>query len=219
MDARRLMKGRRIKVRKKGKGEKPMSDNPYYTVKPKKVSVSESAFKAFLTNYPRKLDYDCNATCDPPAISYNDFELADRWPYSVVASTHAYDDDPDGYYYEKPEDRQYVVMENYEEVFASKTGYKAEEAPSSKADDPFFAFGFEPSEIKQTVVFHVCFPDSGDLSVGDGFDMEMTNTGWRYKGIVTEIADGIVYAECEYPVAVLLKQNKREENHGEQANP
>ena len=195
-----------------------MSDNPYYPVKPKMVSVSESEFKAFLTNYPRKLDYDCNATCDPPAISYNDFELADRWPYSVVASTHAYDDDPNGYYYAKPEDRRYFVMENYEEVFASKTGYKTVDTTSSKADDPFFVFGFEPSEIKQTVVCRVRFPDSGDLSVGDGFDMEMTNTEQRYKGVVTEISNGIVYAECEFPSEALPKQNRKVVIHDEQTD-
>ena len=29
------------------------------------------------------------------SISYNDFDLANRWPYSIVANTWAYDDNPD----------------------------------------------------------------------------------------------------------------------------
>ena len=200
-----------------------MLKNPYYTIEPRMKSVTEAEFKEYLENYPRKLDYDCYAAYEPPAISYNDFELADRWPYSVVASTHAYDDDPEGYYYKKPEDRRYFVMENYEEVFASKTGYKTVDTTPSKADDPFFVFGLEPSQIQQTIVYHVCFPDDGTLSVGDGFDFTATNTGQRYKGIVTEIADGIVYAKCEYPVAVLLttsiNPSDKESGNDEQTNP
>lgn len=199
-----------------------MLESPYYTIEPRMKSVTEAEFKEYLKNYPRKLDYDCNATCDPPAISYNDFELADKWPYSVVASTHAYDDDPEGYYYEKPEDRRYVVMVNHKEVFASKTGYKTVDTTPSKADDPSFVFGFEPSDVQQTIVYHVCFPDDGTLSVGDGFDFTATNTGQRYKGIVTEIADGLVYAKCEYPVAVLLttsiNPSDKESGKGEQAD-
>lgn len=78
-------------------------------------------------------------------------------------------------------------------------------------------------QIKTIMVNHVCFPDDGTLSVGDGFDFTATNTGQRYKGIVTEIADGIVYAKCEYPVAVLLttsiNPSDKESGKGEQTNP
>ena len=63
--------------------------------------------------------------CIPPSVSYNDFELANRWPYSVVASTFLYDDNPGDYLYEPEEERVYMIVENYEELFNSKTGNKA----------------------------------------------------------------------------------------------
>ena len=98
-------------------------ENKFYTEEPKEKRVSKQEFIEFLNNYPRKLERDVYGVCDPPAISYNDFELANRWPYSVVASTFAYDDNPDGYYYEPDEERIYRVVENFEELFESKTGY------------------------------------------------------------------------------------------------
>ena len=79
-----------------------------------------------MKNYPRKLDCDVCGICDPPSITYNDFVLANRWPYSVVASTFSYDDNPDGYCYEPDEERIYRVVENFEELFESKTGYVEE---------------------------------------------------------------------------------------------
>lgn len=97
----------------------------YYTAEPIKKNVSKEEFEKFLDNYPRKLIVDVAGMFEPPAISYNDFELANRWPYSIVASTYAYDDDPKGYYYEPEEERAYCIIENYEELFASKTGNKA----------------------------------------------------------------------------------------------
>ena len=60
-----------------------------------------------------------------PKLTFNDFELANRWPYSVVAGYFCWDDKPDDYYYKAPEERTYTIMENYEEVFNSKTGNKA----------------------------------------------------------------------------------------------
>jgi hypothetical protein len=95
----------------------------FYTVEPIKKRVTKEEFKKFLDNYPRSLACDCCGISDPPAISYNDFELANRWPYSIVANTWAYDDDPNDYYYS--ENPSYFIMENYEEVFDSKTGNKA----------------------------------------------------------------------------------------------
>ena len=97
----------------------------FYTAQPVKKNVTKEEFLRFLDSYPRDLVYDVFGACDPPAVSYNDFELANRWPYSVVASTFCYDDDPDGYYYEPEEDRQYTITVNYEELFASKTGNRA----------------------------------------------------------------------------------------------
>ena len=98
-------------------------ENKFYTIEPKEKRVSKSEFIEFLKKYPRKLGDVCGI-CDPPSITYNDFELANRWPYSVVASTFAYDDNPDGYFYEPEESRIYKIVENHEELFKSKTGYE-----------------------------------------------------------------------------------------------
>jgi hypothetical protein len=95
----------------------------FYAIEPKMVLVTKENFCDFIKNYPRKLAYDCTGICEPPAISYNDFELANRWPYSVVARTWAYSDDPKDYYYS--DNPKYYIMENYEEVFNSRTGNKA----------------------------------------------------------------------------------------------
>ena len=99
-------------------------ENKFYTAEPKEKRVSKSEFIEFLKNYPRKLERDVCGICDPPSITYNDFELANRWPYSVVARTFAYDDNPDGYFYEPEENRVYKIVENHEKLFKSKTGYE-----------------------------------------------------------------------------------------------
>lgn len=99
-------------------------DNRYYTVEPIFENVSKEEFSDWLSKYPRKLERDVYAVVDPPAVSYNDFELADKWPYSIVARTSAYSEDPKDYFYEPPEDRIYSVMRNFEEVYLSKTGHK-----------------------------------------------------------------------------------------------
>lgn len=99
-------------------------ENKFYTMESKKKRVSKSEFIEFLKNYPRRLERDVCGICDPPLITYNDFELANRWPYSVVARTFAYDDEPDGYFYEPEEKRVYEIVENHEELFKSKTGYE-----------------------------------------------------------------------------------------------
>lgn len=96
----------------------------FYTAEPVMKSVSKDEFKEFIKNYPRHLERDVFGACDPPAVSYNDFALANRWPHSVVASTFLYDDDPNGYYYEPEEERVYRIMSNYAECFSSKTGYE-----------------------------------------------------------------------------------------------
>ena len=94
----------------------------FYTAKPVKKKVSKQEFLNFIQNYPRKLAADWSGISDPPIITYNDFKLANRWPYSIVASTFAYDDNPDGYFYEPEEKRDYFIVTNYEELFSSKTG-------------------------------------------------------------------------------------------------
>lgn len=94
--------------------------NPFYTAKPVTKRVTKEEFNAFIRNYPRKLDVDVYGVSEPPNITYNDFELAAKWPYSIVASTFLYDDDPNDYYYLPEEDRNYTILENYEEVFESR---------------------------------------------------------------------------------------------------
>ena len=61
---------------------------------------------------------------------------------------------------------------------------------------------------KMKYVDHICFPDAGDLSVGDRF--ELTNKGKQYTGVVEKIADGKVYAKCDTVVAVLIRTVKQE---------
>lgn len=97
----------------------------YYSAEPKFSNVSKEDYVKFINNYPRPLNRDVFAACDPPSVTYNDFELADRWPYSIVASTCLYDDTP-GSYYEPEEKRVYQIMANYKEVFDSRTGNKTE---------------------------------------------------------------------------------------------
>jgi len=97
----------------------------FYTIKPIMKKVNKKEFEEFIKNYPRKLLYNCHRVCTPPAISYNDVELANRYPHSRIANTWAYSDDPDHYYYE--ENPEYYIMENYREVFDSKTGNKVKD--------------------------------------------------------------------------------------------
>ena len=98
--------------------------NYYYGVEPIMKEVSKKEFVDYINNYPRKLKRDVFGACEPPCVSFNDFELADRWYYSVVASTFLYDDNPEGYYYEPEKDRIYKIMINFKEVFNSRTGNK-----------------------------------------------------------------------------------------------
>jgi len=97
----------------------------FYTIEPIVKRVSKDEFLEFIKKYPRSLKRDCCGICDPPSITYNDFELANRWPYSIVASTFAYSDDQQDYWYEPDEKRVYSIVTNYEEVFNSKTGNMA----------------------------------------------------------------------------------------------
>lgn len=114
-----------------------LSQDKYYSTEPINKKVTKEEFKEFLKNYPRKLDCDVCGISEPPAVSYNDFELADRWPYSVVAHTWAYEGEPGDYYYAPEEERDYYIMVNYEEVFNSRTGintteYEKKEKEKSK---------------------------------------------------------------------------------------
>lgn len=94
----------------------------FYTVEPIYKTVNKEECIKFIQNYPRKLVYDAYGACEPPFVTYNDFELANRWPYSAVVEYTAYDSDPSAYYYKPIEEQEFKIMANYEEVFASKTG-------------------------------------------------------------------------------------------------
>lgn len=99
----------------------------FYTVDPIYKSVSKEELNEFVKKYPRKLAIDVTGISDPPLKTFNDFELANRWPYSIVARHYCYDDDLGDYFYKAPEEREYYIMINYEEVFNSKTGNKAKD--------------------------------------------------------------------------------------------
>ncbi len=99
-------------------------ENKFYTAEQEMADVTQEEFINFINTYPRPLERDVYGACDPPAVSYNDFELANRWPYSIVASTCLYSNDPDDYWYEPPENRIYRILINYKECFDSKTGHK-----------------------------------------------------------------------------------------------
>lgn len=143
--------------------------NKYFTVEPVYKKASKDEYQKFIDEYPRKLVRDVYGVCDPPSITYNDFELADRYPYSVVASTFAYDDEPGAYYYEPPEERIYKIMENYKEVFDRRTGYK-EDVVERNENPPHFVIG----ELK----WYPLIDDSGNplftftVEDGDVFDTE-----------------------------------------------
>ena len=87
-------------------------DNKFYTVEMKMKSVSQEEFRKFLENYPRSLEADVCGWAEPITVTYNDFELANRWPYSIVATSCR-------------ETATYKIAENIDEVFKSKTGYRA----------------------------------------------------------------------------------------------
>lgn len=78
--------------------------------------ISKIEFYKFIISYPRKLERDVYGVCDPPVVTYNDFELG-NWPDSVVAKTWLYDDNPKEYYYCPKEDREYIIVVNCEELY------------------------------------------------------------------------------------------------------
>ena len=98
----------------------------FYTAIADTRRVSKKEFQNFIKNYPRHLELDVNGISEPPCITYNDFQLANRWPYSIVAQTFCYDDDPNDYYYCKESERKYLIVVNYNELWESKTGRMAE---------------------------------------------------------------------------------------------
>ena len=101
----------------------------YYTIEPKFESVTKEKFEEFIKQYPRYLEENYCGIWSPPLITYNDLELADRWPHSVVACTSAYDSVPWDY---SEDEREYWIMINYQEVFQSKTGNMVDKENSNE---------------------------------------------------------------------------------------
>ena len=77
--------------------------------------VTKEEFEEYLKNYPHKLVRDVCGICAPPLITYNDFRFG-KFPYSIVARTYLYDDEPSGYFYEPEEKRCYYVWERREDA-------------------------------------------------------------------------------------------------------
>lgn len=98
---------------------KALSDyiDKHAAIKATTKRVSKSEFEEFLSAYPRPLVRDVFGACDPPAVSYNDFELG-YWPRSIVASTHLYDDKPGEYFYKPSEERYFSIVTNHAELHA-----------------------------------------------------------------------------------------------------
>jgi hypothetical protein len=100
------------------------SQSFFYTAEPIFKSVYKEEFDKFVSEYPRKLNRDCCGISEPPLVTYNDFELANKWPYSIVAKYH------DGYpcdYYGWNFEPDYQIVVNYKELYYSKTGNRASE--------------------------------------------------------------------------------------------
>lgn len=100
------------------------SNKKWFSIEPEYQYVSYKQFKKFISDYPRVLERDACGISTPPCITYNDFELANRWPWSVVATTYLYETSPKSRDYVPPKERTYRIMTNFEEVFNSRTGYK-----------------------------------------------------------------------------------------------
>lgn len=85
------------------------------TIEKQFKDVTKQEFDEFIVSYPRYLKLDVSGICDPPAISYNDWEIG-WWSRSVVASTMLYSDDPKNPYYEPEDKRIYRIVTNYEDL-------------------------------------------------------------------------------------------------------
>ena len=83
---------------------------------PQTKEVTKQEFIDFCNSYPRSLARDVCGISEPPAVSYNDFEIG-WWPLSVVASTHLYTDNHEDYFYTPEEKRFYSIVINYKELY------------------------------------------------------------------------------------------------------
>lgn len=102
-------------------------DLQFFSVERVRKEVPEAEVDEFVKNYPRKLTVDVCGISDPPSISFYDRELSDDITYARVAHKWAWDDDPDGYFYEPKEKRTGWILANAEEVFKNKIPHTKEE--------------------------------------------------------------------------------------------
>lgn len=83
---------------------------------PQIKEVTKQEFIDFCNSYSRALTRNVCGISEPPAVSYNDFEIG-WWPLSVVARTHLYANNPEDYFYEPEEERFYSIVINYEALY------------------------------------------------------------------------------------------------------
>lgn len=89
--------------------------NTHATIEEQFKNVTKQEFDEFIASYPRHLERDVCGICDPPAVSYNDWEIG-WWSRSIVASTMLYSDNPKKLYYEPEDKRVYRIVTNYEDL-------------------------------------------------------------------------------------------------------
>jgi hypothetical protein len=77
----------------------------------KLVFCTKAQFDEFLANYPRQLEHDVLAICQPERVQYNDFTLG-SWPRSVVAEFSAWGCTPDNIYGPNPGDWRVLRAED-----------------------------------------------------------------------------------------------------------
>ena len=85
------------------------------TIEKQFKDVTKQEFDEFIASYPRHLERDVCGICEPPAVSYNDWEIG-WWSRSIVASTMLYSDNPKDSYYEPEDKRVYRIVTNYEDL-------------------------------------------------------------------------------------------------------
>lgn len=85
------------------------------TIEKQYKDVTQQEFDEFIASYPRHLERDVCGICEPPAVSYNDWEIG-WWSRSIVASTMLYSDNPKDQYYEPEDKRVYQIVTNYEDL-------------------------------------------------------------------------------------------------------
>lgn len=89
--------------------------NIHATIEKQYKQVTKQEFDEFIASYPRHLERDVCGICEPPAVSYNDWEIG-WWSRSIVASTMLYSDNPKDSYYEPEDKRVYRIVTNYEDL-------------------------------------------------------------------------------------------------------